>query len=91
LKEKQFILVLQLFHSVLADDAGEGDGTGCDNMTCIIIDLKKGSRAFAKNQRTSSTGFDHTISDIDAFPDAAKRPLPNSPDKESSTKKAKRE
>lgn len=48
-----------MFHSVLAEDTMEGDGTGCDNMTCIIIDLQKSKRPDLKNERTSSTGFDH--------------------------------
>lgn len=52
-----------MFHSVLADDTMEGDGTGCDNMTCIIIDLQKAKRPDIKNERTSSTGFDHTGDD----------------------------
>jgi len=47
----------------LAEDTVDGDGTGCDNMTCIIIDLQKSTRPDPKNHRTSSTGFDHTISD----------------------------
>ena len=53
----------QLFFSVLADDTADGDGTGCDNMTCIIIDLQKSTRPDPKNHRTSSTGFDYTWSE----------------------------
>ncbi|XP_067944967.1 protein phosphatase 1G-like [Watersipora subatra] len=52
-----------LFFSVLADDTADGDGTGCDNMTCIIIDLQKSTRPDPKNHRTSSTGFDYTWSE----------------------------
>lgn len=46
---------------MLADDTVDGDGTGCDNMTCIIIDLQKSRRPDPKNHRTSSTGFDHIV------------------------------
>lgn len=53
--------IWQLFHTVLAEDTVDGDGTGCDNMTCIIIDLQKSTRPDPKNHRTSSTGFDHTL------------------------------
>ena len=54
---------------VLADDTIDGDVTGCDNMTCIIIDLQKSTRPDTKNHRTSSTGFDHTLSeDLPAQP-----------------------
>ena len=65
---------------VLADDTVDGDGTGCDNMTCIIIDLQKSTRPDPKNHRTSSTGFDHTLSED----------LPVSPSQDSSEPKAKK-
>lgn len=44
---------LQLFDYCLAPNTG-GDGTGCDNMTCIIINFKDN----LNNKRNSSTELD---------------------------------
>lgn len=33
------VTLLQLFHACLAPDSS-GDGTGCDNMTAVIVELK---------------------------------------------------
>lgn len=67
---------MQLFHSVLASDTVEGDGTGCDNMTCIVVDFQKAKRPDPKTHRTSSTGFDHTLTDD--LP-ASRSPTPDEP------------
>lgn len=34
------IIILQLFHACLAPDS-TGDGTGCDNMTAVIVELNQ--------------------------------------------------
>lgn len=65
----------------------EGDGTGCDNMTCVIIDLQKSSRPDPKNHRTNSTGFDQIVlGDLPVSPHTDEPPAKKSkPDSSAAT------
>jgi hypothetical protein len=40
-KESGAEVVKDLFDSIVATDVASSAGIGCDNMTCIVIELKK--------------------------------------------------
>jgi len=51
---------LQMFDFCLAPDT-TGDGTGCDNMTCVIVDFKdsqSGAASRTNNKRKAESGTD---------------------------------
>ena len=52
-----------MFEFCLAPNT-DGDGTGCDNMTCIIVKFHKGQLETGSLKRRASNGDIHTESDI---------------------------
>ncbi|XP_071965767.1 protein phosphatase 1G-like [Antedon mediterranea] len=50
-------IIEELFDACLAPDTS-GDGTGCDNMTCIIVQLHQNTVTSAKKKRKVSEGDD---------------------------------
>ena len=73
--------MLQIFDFCLAPDTA-GDGTGCDNMTCIIVTFKKGlidNQCAANHKRPASEAANH------------KRPASEAVDEEDRAGDAKRQ
>lgn len=58
----------QLFDNCLAPDT-HGDGTGCDNMTCIIVQLNETTQApeiFSGSKRKLSSEEDNALNPDEA-------------------------
>ena len=39
-KEKTSVVIEEMFDKIIATDVASSGGIGCDNMTCIIVQLK---------------------------------------------------
>ena len=39
-KEKTSVIIEEMFDKIIATDVASSGGIGCDNMTCIIVQLK---------------------------------------------------
>ena len=40
-KEKLSVIIEEMFDKIIATDVASSGGIGCDNMTCVIVQLKQ--------------------------------------------------